>query len=153
MPVDWETYTYPDDLTYSVLGSRDWSGLKQDDSTAIAESETAFTDDPESLIHLYVDGAEEVYAEDAQGLADQVTSIFGEERLVGQGTRQVDGREAFTAGGVVPFGEDGQEQLRVYAVTVQDDPRLFMLFLCPASLYEEWQPTFDEIVDSVRFTG
>ncbi len=81
-----------------------------------------------------------------------MTSIFGEGRLVGQGTRQVDNREAFTAGGVVPFNDDG-EQLRVYAVTIQDEPRLFMLFICPAALYDEWQPTFDEIVDSVRFTG
>jgi hypothetical protein len=153
VPDDWETYTYPDDLTYAVLGSRDWSGLKQDDSTAVAESETAFTDDPESLIQLYVDGAESIYVEDAQSLADQVTGIFGEGRLVGQGMRQVDGREAFTAGGVVPFGDDGQQQLRVYAVAVQDEPRLFMLFICPASVYEEWRPTFDEIVESVRFTG
>ncbi len=37
VPDDWETYTFTDDLTYSVLGSRDWSGLKQDDSTAIAD--------------------------------------------------------------------------------------------------------------------
>jgi len=152
VPDDWETYTFTDDLTYSVLGSRDWSGLKQDDSEAIAESETAFTDDPESLVHLYVDGAEAIYTDDAKGLAEQVTSIFGEGRLVGQGTRQVDNREAFTAGGVVPFNDDG-EQLRVYAVTIQDEPRLFMLFICPAALYDEWQPTFDEIVDSVRFTG
>jgi hypothetical protein len=36
---------------------------------------------------------------------------------------------------------------------VQDDPRLFLLFICPASIYEEWQPTFDAIVDSVTFTG
>ena len=152
VPDDWETYTFTDDLTYSVLGSRDWSGLKQGDSTAIADSEAAFTDDPESLVHLYVDGAESIYTDDAKGLAEQVTSIFGEGRLVGQGTRQVDNREAFTAGGVVPFNDDG-EQLRVYAVTIQDEPRLFLLFLCPASLYDEWQPTFDEIVDSVRFTG
>ena len=52
----------------------------------------------------------------------------------------------------MPFNDDG-EQLRVYAVTIQDEPRLFMLFICPAALYDEWQPTFDEIVDSVRFTG
>ena len=94
MPDDWETYTFTDDLTYSVLGSRDWSGLRQDDSTAIAESEAAFTDDPESLIHLYVDGSEAIYADEAQDFADQVTSLLGEGRLVGQGEREVDGRDA-----------------------------------------------------------
>lgn len=152
VPEDWETYTFTDDLTYAVLGSRDWSGLKQDDPTAIAEFEAALADDPRSLIHLYVDGAESIYTEEAQDFANQVTSLLGEGRLVGRGTRQVDGREAYTAGGIVPFGSDRQ-QLRVYAVTVQDEPRLFMLFFCPAAVYDEWQPRFDEILDSVTFTG
>jgi hypothetical protein len=30
---------------------------------------------------------------------------------------------------------------------------LFMLFVCPNDLYDEWRPTFDAIVDSVTFTG
>jgi hypothetical protein len=152
VPDDWQTYPVTGDQTYSVLGSRDWTGLATEDSDAVAESEKAFTDDPESLIHLYVDGSESIYTDNPQDFADQVTSLFGEGRLVGRGERQVDGRAALTAGGVVPFDDNGG-QLRIYAVTLQDDPRLFMLFICPASLYEEWQPTFDDIVDSVRFTG
>jgi hypothetical protein len=149
-PDDWETFAATGDLVYSVLGSRDWTGLAIDDTAAVADAEAALTDDPESLVHLYVDASENVDADDPQGLADQVQATFDGARIVGQGTRQVDGRDALTAGGVMPFG-DGQ--LRVYAVTLQDDPRLFLLFLSPASLYDEWKPTFDEIVDSVRFTG
>lgn len=38
-------------------------------------------------------------------------------------------------------------------MTLQDDPRLLLLFVCPAELYDESKPTFDRIVDSVRFTG
>ena len=52
----------------------------------------------------------------------------------------------------MPVNDEG-DQIRVYAVTLQDDPRLYMLFVSPASLYDEWKPTFDEIVDSVTFTG
>jgi hypothetical protein len=150
VPEDWETYTVTGDLAYAALGTRDWTGLSAYDDTAIADAETALTDDPESLVHLYVDGSDNVYTSDAQGLADQLQSGFDNSRMVAQGTRQVDGRDAFTASGVVPLG-DGQ--LRVYAVTLQDEPRLLLVFISPTALYEEWKPTFDAVVDSVTFTG
>lgn len=150
VPDDWETYTVTGDLAYAVLGARDWTGLSADDGTAVADAETALTDDPESLVHLYVDGSDNVYTSDAKGLADQLQSGFDNARMVAQGTRQVDGRDAFAASGVVPLG-DGQ--LRVYAVTLQDEPRLLMVFIAPSELYDEWKPTFDAVVDSVTFTG
>jgi hypothetical protein len=150
LPDDWEVTPVTGDIAYSVAGTRDWSGLATDDSDAVAAAETALADDPESLVHLYVDGSDNVYTDDAQGLADQLQSGFDEARFVAQGTRQVDDREAFTAGGVAEFGG---EQLRFYGVTVQDEPRLLLLFVAPAALYDEWKPTFDRIADSVTFTG
>jgi hypothetical protein len=150
VPEDWETYTVTGDLAYAVLGTRDWTGLAAQDATALADAETALTEDPESLVHLYVDGSDNVYTSDAQGLADQLQSGFEGSRVVAQGERQVDGRDAFTASGVAPAG-DGQ--LRMYAVTLQDEPRLLLIFVSPADLYEKWKPTFDAVVDSVTFTG
>jgi serine/threonine protein kinase len=150
VPDDWKAFTITGDTPYVVLGTHDWRGLATDDSDALAQAETALTDDPGSLIHLYVDPAFNVYTSDAQGLADQVQASTEGSRFVAQGTRQIDGRTAYAASGVAPLG-DGQ--VRFYAVTLQDEPRLFMLFVCPNDLYDEWKPTFDEIVDSVRFTG
>jgi len=150
LPDDWAVTPVTGDIAYSVAGTRDWSGLSTDDSDALAAAETALTDDPESLVHLYVDGSDSVYTEDAQGLADQLQAGFTDSRFVAQGTRTVDDREAFTASGVVEFG-DGQ--LRMYGVTVQDEPRVLLLFIAPAALYDEWKPTFERIADSVAFTG
>jgi hypothetical protein len=150
LPDDWQVTPVTGDIAYSVAGSRDWSGLSTDDSDAVAAAETALTDDPESLVHLYVDGSDNVYTTDAQGLADQLQSGFDEARFVAQGTREVDGREAFTASGVAQFAGG---QLRFYGVTLQDEPRLLLLFVAPAALYDEWKPTFDRIADSVTSTG
>jgi hypothetical protein len=150
VPDDWEGFTVTGDAPYTVFASRDWRGLSTDDSDVLSQAETALTDDPESLVQMYVDPAYAVYASDAQGLADFMQSETEGSRFVGRGTLQVDGREAFVASGVGPLG-DGQ--VRFYAVTLQDEPRLFMLFVSPNDLYDEWKPTFDEIVDSVRFTG
>ena len=150
VPADWEAFAVTGDTPYTVLGSRDWTGLFPEEDEAVAAAEAALTDDPESLVHLFVDPAYTVYASDAKGLAEQVQVGWDGSTVVAQGTRQVDGREAFAAGGLAPLG-DGQ--VRVYAVTVQDEPRLFMIFVCPNELYDEWKPTFDAIVDSVSFTG
>jgi hypothetical protein len=150
VPAEWEEFAVSGDSPYMVLGPRDWTGLVADDSEAVAAAETALTEDPDSLVHLYVDPAFTVYASDPQGLADAVQAEMEGSTIVGRGTREVDGREAFTAGGVGPLGEG---QLRVYAVTIQDEPRLFMLFVAPIALYDQWEPTFDAIVDSVTFTG
>jgi hypothetical protein len=150
VPDDWEVFTETGDLAYAVLGTSDWTGFAVDDGQAVEDAEAALTDDPESLVHMYVDMSDNIYTSDTQGLADQIQALSEGSRIVGQGTRQVDGREAFTAGGVTPLG-DGQ--LRLYAVTLQDEPRLLLLFVSPASLYDEWKPTFDAIVDSVTFTG
>jgi serine/threonine protein kinase len=151
MPDDWQDFTTTGDTAYTLFGTHDWRGLLVDqDPDVLADAEKALTEDPESLIHVYIDRAYNVYTSDAKGLADQVQSQWPESTLVGQGTRQIDDREAFTASGVAPLG-DGQ--VRVYAVTLQDDPRLFMLFICPNALYDEWRPTFYEIVDSVHYTG
>jgi hypothetical protein len=150
VPDDWETFTVTGDLAYAVLGTRDWTQFAVDDGQAVADAETALTDDPESLVHLYVDMSDNVYTSDAQGLAEQIAGLAEGSRIVAQGTLQVDEREAFAAGGVAPLG-DGQ--LRLYAVTLQDEPRLMLLFICPEPLYEEWRPVFDRIVDSVHFTG
>jgi hypothetical protein len=151
VPDDWQDFTVSGDEPYTIFGTRDWRGLLVDqDSDVLAEAGKALSDDPESLIHVFIDPAYWVYTSDSQGLADQVQSMWEGSTLVGQGTRQIDDREAFTASGVAPLGDD---QVRVYAVTLQDEPRLFMLFICPNGLYDEWRPTFYEIVDSVRFTG
>jgi serine/threonine protein kinase len=150
LPDDWEVSPVTGDLAYSVAGTRDWSGLSTDDADVMAQAETALTEDPESLVHLYVDGSDNVYTSDSKGLADQLQSGFEDSRFVAQGTRQVDGREAYTASGIVEFG-DGQ--VRIYAVTLQDEPRVLLLFVAPSALYDEWKPTFDAIADSVTFTG
>ena len=150
VPSDWEEFAVSGDSPYIVLGPRDWTGLWVEDGEAIAEAEAALPEDPASLVHMYVDPAYTVYAADPQDLAGQVQGLIDGSTVVGQGTREVDGREAFAAGGVAPLGEG---QFRVYVVTVQDEPRLFMAFVAPNALYDEWKPTFDAIVDSVRFTG
>ena len=150
VPDDWQVFTVPEEPAYAVLGTHDWRGLKAQDGDTFAEAESALTDDPESLIHLYVDEATDYYVADSKGLADQVQANTDGSRFVAQKTREVDGRQAFTASGVAPLG-DGQ--VRFYAVTLQEDPRLYMLFVCPSDLYDEWKPTFDQIVDSVRYTG
>jgi hypothetical protein len=150
VPTDWEAFSVTGDTPYSVLGTQDWTGLFAEESDAVAAAGAALTDDPESLVCLFVDPAYNVYASDPQGVADQVQSLWEGSTMVAQGTRQVDGREAFTAGGLAPLG-DGQ--VRVYAVTLQDEPRLSMLFVAPNALYDEWKPTFDAVVDSVTFTG
>src|SRR4051794_35729753 len=126
VPDDWEPFTVTGDTPYTVFGQQDWTGLIVDDSDAVSRAETALTDDPESLVFLSVDPAYSVFASDAQGLADYLQSDTEGSRFVGRGTRQIDGREAFVASGVAPLG-DGQ--VRFYAVTLQDEPRLFMLFV------------------------
>jgi hypothetical protein len=151
VPDDWEPVTVTGDLAFTVLGPRDWSSLYgEEEEASLAEAEQALQDDPESLVHLYVDPSDEIYVEAAEDLASYLQGELPGSRIVGQGTRTVDGREALEAGGVFPVG-DGQA--RLYAVTLQSDPRLLLMFWSPLSLYEEWRPTFDQIVDSVRFTG
>jgi hypothetical protein len=122
------------------------------DEDVISQAETAATDDPESLVYLYVDASEGVYADTAEDAASQLAGALpSESRLVPQGERQVAGRAAVEVGGVVPLGESGQ--LRLYAVALKEDPRALFLFACPTALYDEWRPTFDDIVDSVTYTG
>ncbi len=150
VPDDWEPVTVTGDIAFTVLGSQDWSALYDEDEPSMAAAEQALQDDPESLVHLYVDPSDAIFVEASEDLASYLQGELPGSRIVGQGMRTVDGREALEAGGVVPVG-DGQA--RLYVVTLQSDPRLLLMFWCPVSLYEDWRPTFDEIVDSVRFTG
>jgi serine/threonine protein kinase len=152
LPDDWQTTTETVDATYSLFGTKNWSGLINDDEDTLADAEKALTEDPESLVYLYVDPSDSVFADTPADAASQLQGLFSNGgRLVEQGTRDVAGRKGLEVGGVVQLGE--KSQLRLYAVAVKDDPRMLMVFLCPPSLYDEWRPTFDEIVDSVVYTG
>lgn len=151
VPSNWQVTTETTDATFSVVGPRDWSALVKGDTAAVARAETAAKQDPESMVYLYVDPSDTVYADNAKDAASQLQSALGG-RLVEQGTREVGGRQALEVGGVIPLGESGA-QLRLYAVAVKDEPKMLMIFLCPPSLYEQWRPTFDAVVNSVTFTG
>jgi hypothetical protein len=151
VPEDWQATTETSNGTFTVLGPKDWSGLISGDEATVSQAETAATEDPESLVYLYVDASEGVYADTAEDAASQLAGSLPEgTRLVPQGEREVAGRAAVEVGGVVPLGES---QLRLYAVALKEDPRALFVFACPTALYDEWRPTFDEIVDSVTYTG
>jgi hypothetical protein len=151
VPSDWQTTTETTDATFTVFGAKDWSALVKGESDAISSAQTAAKQDPQSLVYLYVDASDNVYAETPVDAASQLQSALGG-RLVEQGTRDVGGKKGLEVGGVIPLGESGA-QLRLYAVAVKDDPRMLMIFLCPPSIYEQWRPTFDAMVDSVKYTG
>jgi hypothetical protein len=151
VPSNWQATTETTAATFTVFGTRDWSALVKGDPAGVARAEAAATQDPESLVYLYVDPSDDVSADTAQDAASQLQGALGG-RLVEQGTRDVAGKKALEVAGVIPLGESGA-QLRLYAVAVKDDPRMLMIFLSPPSLYDQWKPTFDAIVDSVKYTG
>jgi serine/threonine protein kinase len=152
VPEEWQQVTETVDATFTVLGPQDWSGLIAGEEAVVADAENALEDDPASLVQMYVDPSDYVSAETPADAASQLQGYlpYGG-RLVEQGTRDVAEREGLEVGGLVPLGESGQ--LRVYAVAVSEEPRMLMIFLCPPSLYDEWRPVFDAVVDSVEYTG
>ena len=147
LPTDWDVYPVLGEQVFAVAGSRDWTAaFSTGDEDLDRQLEMAAAEDPDSAAFMGVDDAQEIHATSADNVAKYFQDENPEGRILPDGELEVDGLQAFAASGVFPVRD---QQFRMYAVVVNEEPRAVFLFVAPNAVFDEWQPVFADIVDSL----
>ncbi|MGY1619460.1 serine/threonine-protein kinase [Geodermatophilus sp. SYSU D00691] len=149
VPADWQRFAEPDSADDVVLSTRDWRPLfVEDDSTAAA---TAAHDDPDSVVGVYADTDDRLNSDSPSQQVELVAAALPGASLANDGTTEVAGQEFASFSGTMALGD--VEELHVRGVVALAEPRLLLVFFAPHSVADEWRPTFQQVLDSVRAEG
>jgi hypothetical protein len=147
LPKDWRAHAPGDGSDAVTFGAPDLFDPAADDSDSLSSAARIAADDPQRLVTLYVDPAQGLEDELPDDVASQILSAFPEgSGLTATGTVQVAGQDAVELEGVYRLSPD--EELRVYGALVGGE--LLVLFAAPTAVYDDWRPTFGDILASVR---
>jgi hypothetical protein len=147
LPADWQAQAPADGTNAVTFGPSDLYNPTSTDSDTLSTAAGIAADDPERLVTLYVDPASGLEDELPDDVATQILSAFpAGSGLTATGTVQVAGQDAVELEGV--YRLSGDEELRVYGASVGG--QVLLLFAAPTAIYDDWKPTFEDILDSVR---
>jgi hypothetical protein len=147
LPAGWQAHAPADGSTSVTFGPSDLYDPTTADADSLATAAGIAADDPERLVSLYVDPAGGLEDELPDDVASQVLSAFPDgSGLTATGTVQVAGQDAVELEGV--YRLSGDQELRIYGASVGG--QVLLIFAAPTAIYDDWKPTFDDILDSVR---
>jgi serine/threonine protein kinase len=147
LPADWQAHAPTDGSNSVLFGPPDLYNPTSGDADTLSTAAGIAADDPERLVSLYVDPAGGLENEQPDDVAGQILSAFPEgSGLTATGTVQVAGQDAVELEGV--YRLSGDEELRVYGAAVGG--QVLLIFAAPTAVYDDWKPTFDDVLGSVR---
>jgi hypothetical protein len=150
LPKEWLAHAAADGTTAVTFGPSDLLDPTAANSDSLSEAAGVAADDPERLVSLYVDPAQGLEDEVPDDVASQILAAFpGGSGLTATGTVQVAGQDAVELEGV--YRLSGDQELRVYGASVGGE--LLLIFAAPTSVYDDWRPTFGDILASVRHSS
>jgi hypothetical protein len=147
LPKGWQAHAAADGSNSVTFGPSDLLDPTAANSDSLSEAAGIAADDPERLVSLYVDPAQGLEDEVPDDVATQILSAFPEgSGLTATGTVQVAGQDAVELEGV--YRLSGDQELRVYGASVGGE--VLLICAAPTSIYDDWRPTFGDILASVR---
>ncbi|NYJ06382.1 serine/threonine-protein kinase [Petropleomorpha daqingensis] len=150
LPVGWQSHPPADSTNAVTFGPPDLYNPTSNDADTLNTAAGIAADDPERLVSLYVDPASGLENEQPADVASQILSVFPSgSGLTATGTVQVDGQDAVELEGV--YRLSGDQELRIYGASVGG--KILLVFAAPTSIYDDWKPTFDDILASVQHSS
>jgi serine/threonine protein kinase len=147
LPKGWQSHAPADSTNAVTFGPPDLYNPSSSYSGTLNTAAGIAAADPERLVSLFVDPAQGLEDELPDDVAGQILSAFPDgSGLTATGTVQVAGQDAVELEGV--YRLSGDQELRVYGASVGG--KILLLFAAPTAIYDDWKPTFIDILDSVR---
>jgi hypothetical protein len=147
LPAGWQATAPADGTNALTFGPPGLVDFTTSDPDSLSSAAQVAADDPERLVSVYVDPAGGLEDELPDDVASQILAAFpAGSGLTATGTVQVAGQDAVELEGVYRLSPD--EELRIYGASIGGE--LLLICAAPTAVYDDWRPTFGDILASVR---